>query len=477
MVCENKKKISKTPLLLFLNFICVFASIIVYYSNNVNTFQLVTVLSLFEIVFTVLLITNKNGSVFSIGLIFILLTYLFNFGQFILGSFNINNFLIHDSVVVREGVKKCLDVEIFLMICILFFSVGYALCSRNKYQKTLYDFDKSSLNNIYRMFLILFIITFIPMVYSDFVKIIAYISHGYLATYDTYASGVTKYISFIGQFCKPTLGILIFSSIYHPKRAKIWMISSILYLVVIMLSGDRGSSVIYIVSFLFIYYRFVKKLKLKTIIIGAVVGYFFLIVLSVISILREHSFSIENVIAAYSERKTDGIIYTVLREFGGSVITLMYSIDSFPSFSNFNYGGTYLASLISILPDVPDFINDALTNSFTFVRAFPTNLYGYESLGGNYIGELFYNFGYFSPIFMIIIGMVISKMDKKINYSHDIPYIIFILILLPSLFLWVRDYFSVMVFKTFWLFIYFKLFCYSRKKEKIYRNNLVQIID
>ena len=427
--------------------------------NNIYNFNMITIFAIIELAICGWSIFLCTRSALTVGFIFLCFTFLFNFGQSVITTFFKVDKYAHRNVLSQVRYENYIYAEIFVIICIAFYTLGYLLECNKRYIKSIKTYKTQKRHNenkkqINTIMWLLLMITIIPMVYIDALKIISYLSVGYDATYLVYQHGIGKYLNLIGQFCKPIICILIYTNCDKKIRVKLIVLCSIIYCGIMMISGDRGSNIIYIITILFVYYHYVEKLTLKTLIFGILGCYFMLMIISIIGLTRSNnSFSIDTIMTAYEWRKEDGVLYATLREFGATLLTLCHSMAYIPEYSPYNFGLTYLLSWLTILPKYPSFFDELFHTSFTFTAAFPTNAQSYEILGGNYLGELYFNFGWLGCIGAFIIGKIIAKIDIVLIKNKSVYLVCICISLLPSLILWVRDFFVVMLFRTVWITI------------------------
>ena len=158
--------------------------------------------------------------------------------------------------------------------------------------------------------------------------------------------------------------------------------------------------------------------------------------------------------------------FSVVAEFGITIITLGISIEFFSSNNNFQYGLNYLLSLLNMFPNIGGILNFTISKTI-YVNNFPMNLRSF--LGGSYLGEAFYSFGYFGMVFIAFIGMLISYISLKL---HDLflkqKYIrlSILLILFPNLLWWTRAYFVDMVREFVWISLFTVILTILFKRNK-----------
>lgn len=438
-----------------------------------NNFNLMTWLLILELI--VFLITAKiNGYLMSVGAMFLVFVFFFHCSQGIITTFGFNDPYFHRSVIARSQGNEFLLAELYVLLSMIAYGIAYLIkVSRiPKYEdQNVLSYDEEDsyrLRNLFRVSVVIFAICIIPLVYMDIQKITALRVGGYLNTYTTYREGAGKYISLIGQFARPAISLIILSLSNKKQKARLILLLSSIYFGIMMLSGDRGTNMIYIVTNLFIYCKFVSKPKMGSIIIAIVAGYFLMGFVSAISLFRYTDFSLESFLQVFNLRSSDGVVYSVLREFGGSMISLIYSMRFVPSYANYNFGLTYIISLLLISPKLPQAMVNALNNNFTFTSVFPSAYL--DSLGGSVLGELYYNFGWLGALCTLFLGLFISRIDIKINQSKQCKDWItlgMIVSFLPQIFLWVRNYFPDILFVGFWISVVLYVVFKAKKNCRI----------
>jgi hypothetical protein len=409
-----------------------------------------------------------KDSIFSTTVIFLLLSYVFHFGQAIIIAYGFNDIYAHRSILAITSSNSFLRAMYFAMISHYFITVGMVWSKTSS--KSLFvinDNENCMLNRLKVIAILVLTVTIIPLIYLDLLKIFAVKSSGYVSTYETYTTGINKYLHLIAQFARPAITLLFISQKNHMKKANIIFGISSLYFILMMLSGDRGTNVIYLLTNIFVYYKIIRKLKTKNVLIVAILGYFFMGFISTISILRDtYQISIEGLIYYFKYRSSDGIIYSVLREFGFTIKTLIYSIDFTSASSDYNYGMTYISSWMNLSPKLPLSIINNFSTDFTFVKSFP--FVYQESLGGSYLGELFYNFGWVGSVLSFFVGRLIGNFDNFIENSiknkNWVEFSI-LMILFPNILLWVRGYFVELIFRIFWLGSFVLLVYFGMRKR------------
>jgi oligosaccharide repeat unit polymerase len=319
-----------------------------------------------------------------------------------------------------------------------------------KLSKTRDLVNLSELNVIKIIGYIVLLIGLFPRLYIDIIRIQLYINGNYDLTTTINFSGLFVIIS--GFF---HLGFLLLLIGYknNNKLAVFILFFSISYNLLIITTGNRGDSVINIFTLLFVYLNTTKKRSYYLYFFLALFGYFFISIVSFIGEIRnlqDRDFLVLT-FNFFNNFFSGSYILESISQFGVSIKTIYYSIETFPLLQNYSYGLNYLKSVFVIVPNFLGFTT-RLINELTYIYYFPNH----SVMGGSYIGELFYAFGYFSIVLISIIGYLISKlyiylMKSKLN-SNWISYSFSIIIIL-SLLWWIRDYFYVMVREVFYVSI------------------------
>lgn len=150
--------------------------------------------------------------------------------------------------------------------------------------------------------------------------------------------------------------------------------------------GNRGSSVIQIITAVFIISRFSyiseKKAKLKQIIYS--MFFFLVIALPLISVMRSG--------ISYSEVFSDqGPIESFLVEFGDTARNT-FLVDGFINLFGPVYGLQILSTSLTIFPMSTILFGDMI-NQYGMVGSFLNEFYNMKGLGGSMFAQLYFNFG------------------------------------------------------------------------------------
>lgn len=465
----DKKRIALEKILYFITFIIIsiiilYLSFLVTNTNSNYWLTVYTILAILQLIVNLFFITIIGEKIFSISSLFILFTFVFHFGHLVLIAFNISADRPFDVInMVSRDIFK--DAILFVSISQMFLTIGISIpwikdhySDKNKNIAK----DKYELQIVRKIGIVLFIVGIIPTLYIDIKRILLYLGGNYL---DTYSVSLPGFIGTIARMSEFGIIMMLIGNKDNQKKSKLILILAILYQTIIMLTGNRGRPLVFVISLIYVYVKvIIKRIKVKNIIIFISLGYLGIVLINFIGTVRMQDIKDTYMLLdLFFDSLKASPIFDALGEFGCTMITLCYSLIYL---SGSRYGLNYITSLFVIFPNIGGVLN-SLNHDFIFITNFPQNARTF--LGGSYLAELFYSFDIFGCIAVIIIGIAIGKLSNEINKSiinekwlNLSLYIIFF----PNLLWWVRSYFSDMIREVVWTTI-FILILYKLIKSKV----------
>lgn len=437
--------------------------------------KFLSVFSVFLFLIDTIFFIILGKKIFSVGYIFVALSFLFHMGQVILHAFFKDyNYISADFIkIYPEQLTKSALLFSLNIIQIVTFFILLSTYSKIKRERMNSKFNKISNTQLKLVGWIMCIIT-VPMKFKyikaaiDIVQDETYVS----STVEGF-SGV--YIQ-ISNFCIIAFVILLFAYSYNKVMQKIILFSSCLFFVWSMLSGGRIYGVISILILLLCYIR-INDIKINF--ISITVMCFFMVVflqlITTISFIRTtHEFNIPNLIQ-YAFNPSNNFLLKMLDEFGGTVGTVIFTFDEVPRYLDFHNGQSYIKAWMLVGFNINGILNQ-ISKEISYTLLFSNRFH----LGGSYIGELYYNFGFFSYAFAPLVGLFIGKISEMSDYCLENKLVIeFAVLVMPvyGAISWVRGYFDSFTRSFVWgtVFILFFYFVCRRIKISDLKRKLIGI--
>lgn len=423
--------------------------VIGFESNNFNGW--ISICAVLSVLYAFIYLAEfllLNKKVVSIQFFFVILSLLFHFGHTILYSFAKSYHYISDQFLLIKSASITEHALLFSLTVIVIVSTTIIMFSDESYSKENRTLDLTFIDISYNKFKFIGWIICVVTVPMKAAYIVSGINQVAQNTYVTSViegySGVYLQIS---NFCVIGFAFLLFGYSYNKSACRLILLLEIVLLMLAMLSGGRIFSVICICILLICYLNIYKIKSVKTFIFIIILALLLLQVITTITSLRQTTnMMLGNVIRSMFD--DDNVIDKTLDEFGGTIYTVICTIEQVPSYLHYNLGRSYINSWLLVGFNVNGFL-DSITNNVEYTLRF-YNKYGF---GGSYIGELYYNFGYFGLIFAPLIGVLTAKISDGLTKAiKEKRYIRAGYFIIPSyaLLSWVRGYFNAFTRAIVW---------------------------
>lgn len=395
--------------------------------------------------------------------IFIILTYVFHFGQVFLYIFGINNPLPPKfNINYYETSVLVNSLYYSLIVIVIFQIVGFLLLKKiinhtiNISKKQIADNKIDS-----SFFIIMILITILPYLYVDISQMLLASELGYV---DAYKFGNSYFLSlFVNFFLISLFGFL--TSTNNRKLGKMIIFIFAIWNVIKMFTvGNRSQPMAILLALVFIYISISKPKKIKIKPIHIVLGLLILLLLPYIAYIRNSTSNTNEYSNFIFYLLNDNPISYLLAEFGGTILTLFTVIDIVPEIVSFSNGLTYLGSLTILLP-FSTTIFGGYFSAHISVGETMNSFFG-GGLGGSWIAELYFNFGYFGillvPIYSFCIKRISDMIDNNIVPKYTINRALMFYMLIP-LFIFPRGYFYTFVsYLNVYIYVAIAYFVYRR---------------
>ncbi|MEK4079424.1 O-antigen polysaccharide polymerase Wzy [Solibacillus sp. FSL K6-1126] len=418
--------------------------------------KLFAFISLAQLFFNIVLLKFLGEELFSLTCLFLIFSYLFHFSYIFMLGFQIKPSYSRQILFNSVPINLIKDTSTFILFVQAFVALGMILIYIKpiKYSDT--PLQKSNIimskKIIKYMGTICVGIGIIPMIYIDISKLIAYQENGYLAIFEL----EVRNIYLLAKLTIVGVMLLIIANKENKKMAMVIVFLSIFYQFFSMLSGGRGEAVITIITLTYLYIKVVKEVQFKTIFQYFVIGYIGVIFINIIREYREKNGDFRYLLTILTEQKIVNPIFEIMEEFGGTLLSVCFSMRYFPQYAPIQWGANYLAAAITLLPSNLGDFGDYY-NKVEYIYFYPgSRMY----MGGSYIGELYYSFNNYGILMALFIGVFVAFISKKIKLSilnERYFSLIIYLILFSGILWWVRDYFAGMIRDLFWISLFLSI--------------------
>lgn len=401
-----------------------------------------------------LTLSKQSEPMISFFTAFIVFYYVFHFGQVVLlGLFpkyeydylNYVTSYMTNGAVLHETLKLCI-------VSINMFFVGGLFLKHLPMQKNVSIECEVNKKNVGKT---IFYFLFPFRIGLDAVQVAAAIIGGYEAA-NIVTNMVPGYMATLANMWYAVVPLYYLELKTKPERKR-FILLVVLYMVMTMVTGNRGHQMVGIVSLFIVVVlleqRITARQWVKYMFI-AIVGMFFIDVIydlrnmGINAFFKDYSGIVEN-------SASTNIILETLGTFGETVYTPYLVVEGYGNVYHSFFGECFLKSIFSIVPDVTGGFKD-INNQAIFQKQLGTE----SAIGGSFCGEMYYNFGLLYPLLSLIIGFIFAKVSFKICQALKSGRYYKLMLLLPFAVLfiwWVRDSIGNMTRQVVWfaIMIYF----------------------
>lgn len=429
----------------------IFALVSLKMSNETIWFVYFFILTTIQLIFHIIIIYKLYKEILNFSIIFLLCSYFFNYGHLFLKAFNIEfgpNVLFPlwyvDFSIYKQSAIFTFLVQSFVFVGIILI---YLFCKKRKkplLRSNKFNFNNVDLNSIKIIGFVFFAIGIIPTLYVDISKLLLFYQGGYLNALHMH---IHDFVQVIANCINFSVFALIIAYHNDKRKANIIFFLTVFYKVIMMSSGGRGQTIVFLLCLFLVWGSIVQKISFKNLILLIVIGYFALSLLNFIASVRNiATFNIDNIVSIFIKSITSNQITLALSEFGSTFSTICFTIESKP---NISFGLNYILPILLVLPNIKGF-NTPIVDLMIFTK----HIYTYEQpIGGSYVAELYYSFSWFGIIFAIFVGLFIGFITYKIYVSkRNNNYFSLLLYscLTPSVLWWIRGYFGAIYREYIW---------------------------
>lgn len=321
-----------------------------------STLSYIGGLGLLQFVFVFCSWMSCGKKIISPYFIFIIVLYVFSFGQSLLYPFGLicekRDLYETYANLYHFSVKDIYMAQLQTLLMLNVFHLG-GLRSSTKIKNSLDNFqnewDEVQLLRLKHIGWFFFCISIIPFSYDTIMDMIQSMTYGYGSLYGTSAKvGFDNAASFVAALFIPSV-ISLFIVYSNDTTIRRFLVGIILLVVVaILLTGGRSHAVILLSILVVLYEYFVKPFSKKMLVIGALCGIFLLQLLAFIAATRtsSHGLTIENM------DFSDNSVVEAVSEMGWSQFCLIESMKIVPDQQDFRFGRSYFYAFTSVIPNM-----------------------------------------------------------------------------------------------------------------------------
>ena len=455
----NKNKLTVFVLMLLL---IIIQSIFIFYEKSIINDNLdkaiigVSWVAVISFIIELMLWKKLTKEFFSPFVVFTIVLYIFTLGQTIGWIFNIDMGPKDLWYRIDHGMSHQLifDGIIYSIWSISLFFLGAVIGEKtSKKRETNKYSEKTVLNAFNQIGKYLLLICIPAFILRTYMNLSTVLKLGYMGLFIE-KEGSTFFQTILGilaNLYQPCLLLLLISNKDKKSHRIIILIFMLVDVFLDLFMGGRSGAVMTVIGILLSYHYFIKPINKKKMVLGTIGGYFGMMVLNTVAIIRSSASKSIGFILTTFASSLSNVLGPFIGELGWSLSSLCWTMNLVPKMYSYRYGLSYLVSILSV---IPSFVFGGKANNPTIIYA---NLGDWlmkvqnMSYGPGYtnIAEAFINFSWYGIIAMFIEGYIVAKFIARIkreNLKDDILVstfqIIFIMTIMKSL---VRSSLSVAV--------------------------------
>ena len=423
-------------------------------------------------------LTNKF---FHPYVIFLLVLYIFTYGQAVLKSFGMS-YEKYNLYELFSG-RELLQAQIFTCMAISFIHLGALLSLRGKVSYIL-NINEEIKEPALRIALrwvawIQVLLTIYFYFHQQINNAIITTVYGYSSLYENTieTNAIENVTNSLRMFFIPGVYMLFIAYKNNRYIRGIIIIIIVCSVALSFLGGSRTEGIAIIMSFSWLYHIHIKRFNSKKVIPVIIIGLFILTLVPTFSQFRDMTNKdFSSFLSLYGTSLQDNPIKSSVGELGGSMFPLIQVMKIQPDFSPFMWGESYINAITSMIPAI-------LTGGEPIVPRISLANWLMNILGMNYgpgfslIAEAYYNFGWLGSIFLVIIGYGFGKLFNlnAINKDKQILFNVFIASSLYYSMFAVRDQLMLFiryeVYGILMVYIVIMVFRSMIKKKVLYKEN------
>ena len=395
---------------------------------------LILLMTVLQLLMQMYFLYKKSDTIIQLPIIFLVISYIFHISRLLIEViFNYKD-NIQPQYLSWFSFNDVKYSVLFYMVCTFFYCLGiviYAFYDKKPHKKIKENKYLFCSKNMFMLIaIVLLVIGIIPRMMIDINSLIMRINGNYLSVYSLDLSGKGGLASLVY-----TAILMIVYAVEDRKKANIIIFISFFWEIIVMFSGMRFDAISFIIALLYIYFTKEKKIMIKDLIKYFILLFFILVLINTIRNLRTDAFSISIFIKTFIEQILKNPIIEMFAEMGSSLLSVILPYKFVPKNVSYGYGLTYIKTILSLIPKIGNIMD---LKEVQYMTLMPFNW----AVGGSWIGEIYYNFGWIGAIFCGIIGYIVCSIDILIKrVKNNYFACLFCFPFMTSIIKFVRSYF------------------------------------
>lgn len=431
--------------------------------ENIEYIANFSLLHLIITVFVLVLCCKRKADLI---ILYVVILFIFNCGQLYNSVYGNDeyNILAFDKYGGFAEIKKAFCMYIWFSSILVTSAIVFLL---NKKRNFFLQNENNDIKSLSRFGKLLISIGIIPRLYIDIGNLYTSINYGYMESFNVYIPLIVQSLAFLFEIGMLSL---LLSNKNNSQRSRQILVMITFYEMMVMISGHRYFSITYLIA-VYAYVVKLNNIKLITVVKCMIFGICILVILNIISAVRLNAgYSFTEVIdGLYNGIATlSNSIYQALGEFGSAFSSVVIAVTQTGSNVSYGLGLSYIMSVILIIPGFGSLLPMDISSNAVYITKLQNSTY----LGGSFIGEAYFNFGFAGICVAIIFGKILSSCQIAIDKeNNNIWQKLFYIIIFVELLICIRGYVSMVTQPIMLLYISMIAFNRCGNKYVIKHNN------
>lgn len=379
-----------------------------------------------------------NRRAFTVFTLFIYISCIFHFGQLWIHALSIKLPYLDFNALALFPDNDVIITTVFCLIALnIMVLIGLCL-GELKYTKRRETVNLGiKLYKIKKFGYFLFLLTIGPTIYIDYSQIMIASTEGYSAIFFL---DVNRFVSLLSSIFPLSVICIMYGNRNTINKVNpLIILIALRSIILLFLVGNRSPVMVQIAIYAYMYFNFTNQniLKNKKLLILTSISLILIIsVLPYVALTRGLSnvdLSFKDFLVFYNP------VVLLINELGGSIMTPILAVE-WVQVNGLSNGLTFGNSLLIFFP----FSTSLFSQGQISVSAILNSISPIPALGGSFLAEFYFNFGWYSLFIIVILSYLIIKLSNSLlNLGNTLSPLItcMMLFLLYGLFLYIRGNF------------------------------------